>query len=48
MFLFRSQTTAIKGNAQFLILKIATAIPTSQKPVLPFTYCILTSHNENS
>jgi len=44
----RSQTTATKGNAQFLILKKAKAIPVSQKSALPFTYCILTSHNENS
>ena len=29
IFLFRSQTTSNKGNAQFPILKIAMAIPAS-------------------
>ena len=44
--LLRSQTTLIKGNARFLILEIAKAIPVSQKSALTFTLCILTSHDE--
>ncbi len=46
--LLRAQTAAIERNAIFLVLKIATAIPVRQKSALPFSYCVLRSHDEIS
>ncbi len=47
IILLQSQTTMIKGDAQFPILEIAKAIPASRKFALTFTLCILPFHNEN-
>ncbi len=47
--LLRTQTASTERNALFPVLKIATAIPACQKPVLPFSYCVLhlvTEHGE--
>ncbi len=46
--LLRTQTASIERNALFLVLKIATAIPVRQKSALPFSYCVLCSHDEIS